>query len=242
MILRNMQDHSSALVQQAIMVSEELIRVAILWHEQWHEGLEDASRWGEGRGRGWGEGKGRKKKWEEVIVLSCSGVSNATRGGREGPTVVFVIRNENLYTHRLYFGEHNVAGMFTVLEPLHLKMEKGPETLKEISFNHVSSFVSPYPSPPSSISISSLLSALQFLVLSSLLQHHPPPPLIPLLPSSPSSPHPPSSPSSPPPLLSSSPPPLLSSFPPPFFPSYPFPLHPPLPGIWPRLGGGVRLV
>lgn len=69
MILRNMQDHSSALVQQAIMVSEELIRVAILWHEQWHEGLEDASRWGEGRGRGWGEGKGRKKKWEEVWLL-----------------------------------------------------------------------------------------------------------------------------------------------------------------------------
>ena len=25
-------------------VSEELIRVAILWHEQWHEGLEEASR------------------------------------------------------------------------------------------------------------------------------------------------------------------------------------------------------
>ena len=44
MILKNMREHSSALVQQAIMVSEELIRVAILWHEQWHEGLEDASR------------------------------------------------------------------------------------------------------------------------------------------------------------------------------------------------------
>ena len=43
-ILQNMREHSSALVQQAIMVSEELIRVAILWHEQWHEGLEDASR------------------------------------------------------------------------------------------------------------------------------------------------------------------------------------------------------
>ena len=54
MILRNMQDHSSALVQQAIMVSEELIRVAILWHEQWHEGLEDASRWAEGVGGGCG--------------------------------------------------------------------------------------------------------------------------------------------------------------------------------------------
>lgn len=132
-----------------------------------------------------------------VIVSPCSGVSNATRGGREGPTVVFVIRNENLYTHRLYFGEHNVAGMFTVLEPLHLKMEKGPETLKEISFNHVSSFVSPYPSPSSFPSISSCF--------------HPSSNIIPLLPSSPS---------------------LLSLI----------PLHPPLPGIWPRLGRGVRLV
>ena len=33
--------------------------------------------------------------------------------------------------------EHNVGGMFSVLQPLHVKMEKGPETLKEISFNHV---------------------------------------------------------------------------------------------------------
>ena len=31
---------------QALMVSDELIRVAILWHEQWHEGLEEASRHG----------------------------------------------------------------------------------------------------------------------------------------------------------------------------------------------------
>ena len=27
-----------------VKVSEELIRVAILWHELWHEGLEEASR------------------------------------------------------------------------------------------------------------------------------------------------------------------------------------------------------
>ena len=84
----------------------------------------------------------------------------------------------HLHLHRLYFGEHNVAGMFTVLEPLHLKMEKGPETLKEISFNHVS-------------------------------------------------------------FLPSSPPPSLSSSPHPPSPSTPFP---PPTGIWPRLGGGVRLV
>jgi FKBP12-rapamycin complex-associated protein len=38
-ILKNMCEHSHVLVQQAIMVSEELIRVAILWHELWHEGM-----------------------------------------------------------------------------------------------------------------------------------------------------------------------------------------------------------
>lgn len=62
-------------------MSEELIRVAILWHEMWHEGLEEAS--------------------------------------------------------RLYFGERNVKGMFEVLEPLHAMMERGPQTLKETSFNQV---------------------------------------------------------------------------------------------------------
>nr|XP_054768445.1 serine/threonine-protein kinase mTOR-like [Lytechinus pictus] len=74
-----MCEHSNTLVQQAMMVSEELIRVAILWHELWHEGLEEAS--------------------------------------------------------RLYFGERNVKGMFAVLEPLHAMMERGPQTMKETSFN-----------------------------------------------------------------------------------------------------------
>ena len=83
MILRNMQDHSSALVQQAIMVSEELIRVAILWHEQWHEGLEDASRWEGGwGGRGKGEGGGGKRKGEGGKLWGWEG----GRCGREGGT------------------------------------------------------------------------------------------------------------------------------------------------------------
>ena len=43
-ILNNMCEHSSVLVSQAVMVSAELIRVAILWHELWAEGLEEASR------------------------------------------------------------------------------------------------------------------------------------------------------------------------------------------------------
>eukprot|EP00003_Mantamonas_plastica_P010783 TRINITY_DN2025_c0_g1_i1.p1 TRINITY_DN2025_c0_g1~~TRINITY_DN2025_c0_g1_i1.p1 ORF type:complete len:2240 (+),score=782.23 TRINITY_DN2025_c0_g1_i1:702-7421(+) len=32
------------LIEQALLVSEELIRVAILWHEMWHEALEESSR------------------------------------------------------------------------------------------------------------------------------------------------------------------------------------------------------
>ncbi|XP_030383558.1 serine/threonine-protein kinase Tor [Scaptodrosophila lebanonensis] len=43
-ILDSMRKHSPTLVEQAVMCSEELIRVAILWHEQWHEALEEASR------------------------------------------------------------------------------------------------------------------------------------------------------------------------------------------------------
>lgn len=55
-----MKDHSFNIVEQvcaknamrivlsfrskAEIVSAELIRVAILWHERWHEGLEEASR------------------------------------------------------------------------------------------------------------------------------------------------------------------------------------------------------
>ena len=60
-VLANLREHSADLVQQAIMVSEELIRVAILWHEQWHEALEDASRSGGSRRR-----KGRQRVWVRV--------------------------------------------------------------------------------------------------------------------------------------------------------------------------------
>ncbi|KAK2626869.1 hypothetical protein QTJ16_004044 [Diplocarpon rosae] len=43
-IMDSMRQHSSRLVEQADLVSHELIRVAVLWHELWHEGLEEASR------------------------------------------------------------------------------------------------------------------------------------------------------------------------------------------------------
>ncbi|KAJ7469288.1 FAT domain-containing protein [Mycena galericulata] len=43
-IMDRMREHSASIVEQARIVSRELIRVAILWHELWHEGLEEASR------------------------------------------------------------------------------------------------------------------------------------------------------------------------------------------------------
>ena len=43
-ILQAMRSHCDALVEQALLVSTELIRVAILWGEMWHEALEQAYR------------------------------------------------------------------------------------------------------------------------------------------------------------------------------------------------------
>ncbi|KAJ7580147.1 phosphatidylinositol 3-kinase [Mycena floridula] len=43
-IMSRMREHSQKIVDQTRLVSQELIRVAILWHELWHEALEEASR------------------------------------------------------------------------------------------------------------------------------------------------------------------------------------------------------
>uniref|UniRef100_A0A7R9YR22 Serine/threonine-protein kinase TOR n=1 Tax=Chlamydomonas euryale TaxID=1486919 RepID=A0A7R9YR22_9CHLO len=43
-VLDEIRTNNAALVEQAHLVSHELIRMAILWHEMWHEGLEEASR------------------------------------------------------------------------------------------------------------------------------------------------------------------------------------------------------
>ncbi len=43
-IMARLRVHSPLLVEQAMMVAQELIRVAILWHELWYEGLEEAYR------------------------------------------------------------------------------------------------------------------------------------------------------------------------------------------------------
>tara|TARA_R110002050_G_scaffold92250_11_gene193095 strand:+ start:140 stop:1825 length:1686 start_codon:yes stop_codon:yes gene_type:complete len=76
-----MRQHSEMLVDQAMLVSTELIRVSINWFESWHVGLETAS--------------------------------------------------------RLFFKSHDIEGMLQTLAPLHMQLDAGPETLNEVSFNHL---------------------------------------------------------------------------------------------------------
>ena len=40
-LLGHMREHNELIVQEGTLVSRELIRSAILWHELWHEGLEE---------------------------------------------------------------------------------------------------------------------------------------------------------------------------------------------------------
>ncbi|CAH1757738.1 9252_t:CDS:10 [Entrophospora sp. SA101] len=77
-VMDKLRSHSPVLVEQALLVSQELIRVAILWHEIWMEQLEEAS--------------------------------------------------------RLYFIDRNFEAMFQILDDLQVRLEGGPETLREITF------------------------------------------------------------------------------------------------------------
>eukprot|EP00397_Hematodinium_sp_SG-2012_P000203 GEMP01000203.1.p1 GENE.GEMP01000203.1~~GEMP01000203.1.p1 ORF type:complete len:1732 (+),score=334.48 GEMP01000203.1:1967-7162(+) len=44
-ILRDMERTNGKLVMESLLVSEELIRISILWHEMWSHGLGEAARW-----------------------------------------------------------------------------------------------------------------------------------------------------------------------------------------------------
>jgi FKBP12-rapamycin complex-associated protein len=86
-IVEDMRTHSPGLVEQALLVSHELIRVAILWSEMWHE---------------------------VCLFGNVKGLEEASRH---------------------YYGVKNIEGMFSTLDPLHLMLERGAETQKEVQFN-----------------------------------------------------------------------------------------------------------
>jgi hypothetical protein len=44
-VMYKMREHSINIVDQATMFATELIRAAILWHEMWYDGLEEASKY-----------------------------------------------------------------------------------------------------------------------------------------------------------------------------------------------------
>ncbi|CAG8550536.1 9156_t:CDS:10, partial [Ambispora leptoticha] len=77
-VMDKLRAHSAVLVEQALLVSKELIRVAIIWHEIWAEQLEEAS--------------------------------------------------------RLYYVERNYDAMFVILDELQERLDRGPETLREVAF------------------------------------------------------------------------------------------------------------
>ena len=75
--LNEIRKSSRQLIEEATMVSRELDRIAVLWNEEWHAGLEEACK-------------------------------NFTNG--------------------------NTAGMLDQLDRLHESLHRGPETLREVSF------------------------------------------------------------------------------------------------------------
>jgi FKBP12-rapamycin complex-associated protein len=87
-VMQSLRKHSMELVDQAELISRELIRVAVLWHELWHDGLEEASR----------------------LYLTFRAL------------YMQALRMADLTFS--YFGDHNVEGMFAVLQPLHDLLDK----------------------------------------------------------------------------------------------------------------------
>lgn len=43
-LLDKLRSHSALLVDQAVLISQELVRLSVLWEEMWYDGLEEASR------------------------------------------------------------------------------------------------------------------------------------------------------------------------------------------------------
>ena len=106
------------LVEQARLVTDELVRCAILWHEQWNEGLDEAS-----------------KLYFQVINYSQR-KRERERGVRERKRKREVSKwvPDILLTTDSFVQDRNVPGMLAVLDPLHKLIEAGANTLKVLSF------------------------------------------------------------------------------------------------------------
>ena len=105
-ILLGMKRHSEQLVDEALLVSKELIRVAILWTEMWLTGLEQ--------------------------VCVCVYVCVYCIIDRQLTTTPARL---DIQAAELFFGANkNFKAMLEKLEPLHAMIEEGAKTQYEISF------------------------------------------------------------------------------------------------------------
>lgn len=133
-VVENVRQHSVTLVEQAQLVSQELIRMAILWHEMWHEALEEASRCAR-----LAASFHVLIVWRSVRGKNLFCMPHYVNAACNSPAPLSPCSHTLC---RLYFGETNVEGMLNTLLPLHEMMRKqGPTTLKEIAFVQVSSIV-----------------------------------------------------------------------------------------------------
>lgn len=69
-VLDAIRQHAAALVEQAQLVSGELIRMAILWHEMWHEGACPRA-WGAQRTEAWKGGRWQGQIWQQWASATC---------------------------------------------------------------------------------------------------------------------------------------------------------------------------
>ncbi len=146
-VLDCIRQHSPSLVDQAQLVSHELIRMAILWAEMWHEVRTTGLRLHLLTTRlpralaAPSHDAPPQRPPPSVYRLRRAGPTRDGFRGLRGQVRWWSDarvrrRSQGLEeASRLYFGESNVEGMLAVLLPLHEMMEKtGPTTLKEIAF------------------------------------------------------------------------------------------------------------
>ena len=99
-VLRQMRREADSLVQQAEMVSDELVRTSVLWAETWQTALEEASR----------------------VYFGAEGHANHANNATPGGQAQAKVHHEG------------ARAMWALLQPLHLELQRGPQTLSEVSF------------------------------------------------------------------------------------------------------------
>ena len=106
---------------QAALVSKELIRTSILWHEMWHAALEEASRL-------------YFSQDDTAIPTRAPLTTRATVPPWSWAVPTMAPTSRGPYLSSSYLSQDDVQGMLDALTPLHAALELGPQTTSEASF------------------------------------------------------------------------------------------------------------